>query len=85
MIYEFVRFSPEHRTWYDIRQPGDIIRMFDKGNNCYTWAKLLTLDDVSINKDMNLTDEINDWLKENNISYPFRNIEDEMLFKLRFE
>ena len=33
----------------------------------------------------NITYEFIDWLKQNNISYPFTNKDDELLFRLTFE
>lgn len=78
MFYNFDRDSNEHTLWdMHNRRIGDIIR-FRVEN---TWFKLTK---EGYTDTINITTEVKNWLKDNNITYPF-NKENEMLFRLRFE
>lgn len=86
MIYCFESDSKLHHEWYNNRKQNDIVYMLNhydltRTTRQHRWAKILSLNPRI---DIELTDEVNKWMKEHDICYPFRNKEEEVLFELTF-
>ena len=48
------------------------------------WYRITDVRDSGLYDSDNITDEIEKWMKENEIKYPFKDKEEEMIFNLRF-
>lgn len=84
MIYEFTFRSQEHLDWYNnYTKIGDIIYIMNQYDEP-EWAKVISINGRMSKFDSNLiTDEVNEWMKDNNITHPLSE-ENKFLIQLRF-
>lgn len=82
MIYQFEFRSDKHNYWLNnLCKVGDIIYFSDEEYTTerWRWWRVIDYDGEAIN----ITIDVNIWLKKNDINYPF-NEEEETLFILTF-
>lgn len=80
-FYEFEHSSIEHEEWYhNLRLPDDIIHITGRIN---LWFKCLS--HYNNPWDCMCLYEVDDWLEDNHMTYPFTNEDDIFLFRLTFE
>lgn len=86
-IYEFVHSSAEHDEWYDnLRKNGDVVHLLkneDYQIKFNVW--IICLSNIETLFNSKKLYHVDEWLLENNITYPFTNKYDEILFRMRFE